>query len=73
MESDSAGVPSRLSKCVMNVENAGRREVTSRCFIPGGGLKIWIPPHWGRKKEFWWEVSEGVDSRWRGRMEGLGT
>ena len=38
MESDRAGVPRRLNKCVINVEKAGRSDVTSKCFVPGGGL-----------------------------------
>jgi hypothetical protein len=69
MDSGRAGVPSRLRRCVMNVENAGRREATSRCFWPGAGLRIWIPPHCGRKKEFFWD-EDCVDSRWSGRKAG---
>jgi hypothetical protein len=45
IEPGSAGVPNRLRRWPIKVEKAGRKDVASRCFVPGGGLKIWTPPH----------------------------
>ena len=52
MLSGRAGVPRRLSRWPINVENAGRREGASRWVVPGDGLRICTPPHWGKKNEF---------------------
>jgi hypothetical protein len=32
------GVPNKLNKCVINVENAPLSDAASKCFCPGGGL-----------------------------------
>jgi len=55
----------------MKVEKGDRKEDTSRCLVPEAGLRIWIPPHWGRKKELCRGV-DSVDSRRRGRIDGCG-
>ena len=52
IDSDNGGVPGRLSKCVMNVAKAGRKDVASRCFVPCEGFRMWTPPIEVRRMNF---------------------